>query len=110
MPRYELVEGASNKFWDSKLAGSPLTTTFGKIGSQGQTPLKPRPKQSTSPRPHRRWRCHRAGRDGARHVLRILEGNSSKFWEIAIDGTTVATRYRRSAAPARRCRKCTTPP
>ncbi|MBX3159254.1 MAG: WGR domain-containing protein [Deltaproteobacteria bacterium] len=40
MPRYEFVEGSSSKFWDIKLAGSSFTTTFGKIGSTGQTQIK----------------------------------------------------------------------
>ncbi|MFT3698903.1 MAG: WGR domain-containing protein [Kofleriaceae bacterium] len=40
MPRYELSEGTSNKFWDIKLDGKSFTTTYGKIGSNGQTTIK----------------------------------------------------------------------
>jgi uncharacterized protein (TIGR02996 family) len=40
MPRYEFSEGTSNKFWDIKLKGTSFTTTFGKIGANGQTQLK----------------------------------------------------------------------
>ncbi len=40
MPRYELSDGSSNKFWDIRLAGKSFTTTFGKIGATGQTQLK----------------------------------------------------------------------
>ncbi|HEX4456168.1 MAG TPA: WGR domain-containing protein [Kofleriaceae bacterium] len=40
MPRYEFAEGSSNKFWEIKLDGSSFTTTYGKIGTPGQTTLK----------------------------------------------------------------------
>ncbi len=40
MPRYELSEGTSNKFWQIDLKGASFTTTYGKIGSSGQTSLK----------------------------------------------------------------------
>jgi predicted DNA-binding WGR domain protein len=40
MPRYEFSEGTSNKFWQIDLSGSSFTTTFGKIGTAGQTSTK----------------------------------------------------------------------
>jgi uncharacterized protein (TIGR02996 family) len=40
MPRYELSEGSSNKFWEIELKGSSFTTTYGRIGAKGQTTLK----------------------------------------------------------------------
>ena len=40
MPRYEFSEGTSNKFWEIKLSGASFTTTYGKIGTAGQTTLK----------------------------------------------------------------------
>ena len=40
MPRYELVDGKSNKFWEITLEGSSFTTTYGRIGTTGQTTLK----------------------------------------------------------------------
>jgi uncharacterized protein (TIGR02996 family) len=40
MPRYEYSEGTSNKFWDITLSGKSFTTTYGKIGSNGQTTIK----------------------------------------------------------------------
>ena len=40
MPRYEFSEGSSNKFWEIKLDGASFTTTYGKIGTPGQTTLK----------------------------------------------------------------------
>src|ERR1044071_6491608 len=41
MPRYEFSEGSSNKFWDITLTGKSFTTTYGKIGANGQTTIKP---------------------------------------------------------------------
>ncbi len=40
MPRYEFSEGTSNKFWEINLSGSQFTTTYGKIGTSGQTTIK----------------------------------------------------------------------
>jgi uncharacterized protein (TIGR02996 family) len=40
MPRYEFSEGTSNKFWEIQLAGKSFTTTYGRIGSDGQTTIK----------------------------------------------------------------------
>ena len=40
MPRYEFSEGSSNKFWEINLSGKAYTTTYGKIGSNGQTTIK----------------------------------------------------------------------
>ena len=37
MTRFELSEGTSNKFWEIRLEGKSLTTTFGKIGTAGQS-------------------------------------------------------------------------
>jgi uncharacterized protein (TIGR02996 family) len=38
--RYEFSEGTSNKFWEIALSDTSFTTTFGKIGSNGQTTIK----------------------------------------------------------------------
>src|SRR5688572_14619026 len=40
MPRYEFSEGKSNKFWEIKIEGKFVTTTYGKIGSSGQSTSK----------------------------------------------------------------------
>jgi uncharacterized protein (TIGR02996 family) len=40
MPRYEFSEGSSNKFWEINLSGKSFTTTYGKIGANGQTTIK----------------------------------------------------------------------
>ena len=40
MPRYELVDGSSSKFWEIALAGKSFTTTYGRIGAAGQSTTK----------------------------------------------------------------------
>ena len=40
MPRYELVDGKSKKFWEISLSGSDFTTSFGRLGTKGQTKTK----------------------------------------------------------------------
>jgi predicted DNA-binding WGR domain protein len=40
VPRYEFVEGTSNKFWEISLDGSSFSTTYGKIGTSGTTTQK----------------------------------------------------------------------
>jgi predicted DNA-binding WGR domain protein len=40
MPRYEFSEGTSNKFWQIDLSGKSFSTTYGKIGTAGQTTVK----------------------------------------------------------------------
>jgi predicted DNA-binding WGR domain protein len=40
MPRYEFSDGKSNKFWEIELDGTSFTTTYGRIGTNGQTSMK----------------------------------------------------------------------
>jgi uncharacterized protein (TIGR02996 family) len=40
MARYEFSEGSSNKFWEIALEGKSFTTTWGRIGSEGQSTTK----------------------------------------------------------------------
>ncbi len=40
MPRYEMVEGSSSKFWEITLDGASFTTTYGRIGTDGQSTTK----------------------------------------------------------------------
>ncbi|HYC90672.1 MAG TPA: DUF4132 domain-containing protein [Thermoanaerobaculia bacterium] len=40
MRRFELVEGASNKFWEVEISGSDVTTRWGRIGTAGQSKTK----------------------------------------------------------------------
>lgn len=40
MPRYEFSDGKSNKFWEIELQGKAFTTTYGRIGTSGQSTTK----------------------------------------------------------------------
>ncbi|HYC89750.1 MAG TPA: DUF4132 domain-containing protein [Thermoanaerobaculia bacterium] len=40
MRRFELVEGASNKFWEVEVSGNDVTTHWGRIGTAGQSKTK----------------------------------------------------------------------
>jgi uncharacterized protein (TIGR02996 family) len=40
MPRYELSDGKSNKFWEIELADDQFTVRYGRIGTDGQTQVK----------------------------------------------------------------------
>ncbi len=44
--RFELVQGASSKFWEVSQNGSEFTVRFGRIGTEGQSP---KPKDAGSP-------------------------------------------------------------
>lgn len=42
MKRYfEFVGGSSAKFWECSVSGSTVTVRFGRIGTDGQTQVKP---------------------------------------------------------------------
>lgn len=46
MPRYEFVEGSSSKFWEIELEGTSFTTTYGRIGTDGQSSMKEWPSEA----------------------------------------------------------------
>ena len=151
MPRYELSEGTSNKFWEINLAGTSFTTTYGKIGSNGQTTIKSfgsdaeakkeydkivaekvkkgyslvggkaakgtppggvaaqKPAAKAAPKAALKTTAKAepaakpttssaSGKAGARY-FEFVEGSSSKFWEVNVDGTTVKTRYGKIGTP-----------
>ncbi|MCX5741677.1 MAG: WGR domain-containing protein [Proteobacteria bacterium] len=52
MPRYEFSEGSSNKFWQIELKGKSFTTTYGKIGTDGQTTIKQFPSDADAKKEH----------------------------------------------------------
>lgn len=52
MPRYELVEGTSKKFWEIALEGASFTTTYGRIGTDGQTTMKEYDSEEKARREH----------------------------------------------------------
>ena len=49
MPRYEFSEGSSNKFWEIQLDGTSFTTTYGRIGTDGQSSLQVWPTEAKAP-------------------------------------------------------------
>jgi predicted DNA-binding WGR domain protein len=46
--RFEFVEGTSKKFWEVFAAGSDVTVRFGRIGTDGQTQVKPHPTEAAA--------------------------------------------------------------
>jgi uncharacterized protein (TIGR02996 family) len=149
MARYELSEGTSNKFWEIKLSGASFTTTYGKIGTAGQTTLKEFNSEAEAKKEHDKLVAEKTrkgyalagggqaaaprnddddtreatpvakaaakparpaparpapapaapaapaaspGTPGARY-FELVEGTSSKFWEIKLDGESLTTRY-----------------
>src|SRR5688572_20088817 len=52
MPRYELSDGRSNKFWQIELSGTSFTTTYGKIGTAGQKSIKTFATEAAAQREH----------------------------------------------------------
>ena len=50
MPRYELVEGTSKKFWEIGQSGCEMTVRYGRIGINGQTQTKTFPDEARTTR------------------------------------------------------------
>lgn len=160
MPRYEFTEGSSRKFWEIELDGTSFTTTYGRIGTDGQTSMKewdseerarkeydkliaektkkgyelvsgdgaaakaaplaatpaapakkavfddegddedeaaePPPKKAAAAAPKAapvaNAGASKSSEPGARY-FEFVEGSSSKFWEIKLEGTSYTTRY-----------------
>lgn len=149
--RYEFAEGSSNKFWEIKLSKNSFTTTYGKIGTGGQTSLKNFASEAEAKKEHDKLVAEKVKKGyqlvgggeaaaakapaaakaapkakgtssfviggqqfdiepnartplavptaaGARY-FEFVEGTSSKFWEVRIDGTAVKTRYGKIGTP-----------
>jgi predicted DNA-binding WGR domain protein len=149
MPRYEFSEGSSNKFWEITLDGSSFTTTYGRIGTDGQTSLKEWDSDEKAKKEYDKLVAEKvkkgytlvggkangkaaakpaaaAGKKNGKAVFddegdededekpkkktaaaaktatkktkgaryfEFVEGSSSKFWEIELDGASFTTRY-----------------
>ena len=142
MPRYEFKEGASNKFWQIDLEGTSFTTTYGKIGTDGQISMKeydseekaqkeydklvaektkkgyvlvggaggadddddedeaPKKKpaaKAAKAAPAKKEAAKPAAKAGGKtkgaRYFEFVDGSSSKFWEIQMEGTSFTTRY-----------------
>ena len=48
MPRFELTEGKSKKFWEVRVEKSTLTVRFGRIGTDGQVKTKKLPSSAAA--------------------------------------------------------------
>ncbi len=155
MPRYEFVEGKSSKFWEIDLDGTSFTTTYGRIGTEGQSSLKeydseekaqkeyeklvaekvkkgyelvsgngapapakaqaqakgavfddegededeapkkkPAKKAAPAPKPAAAKGSSKSDDADARY-FELVDGKSSKFWEIKLEGNYFTTRYGR---------------
>ena len=146
MPRYELSEGTSNKFWEIELDGASFKTTYGKIGTPGQTTLKQwkdaaeakkeyeklvaektkkgyelaggKPAQAAKPAPAATPAAKPAPAAAAKpapaaapkpaagaRYFELSEGTSNKFWEIALAGNAVKTRYGKIGTPGQQTLK-----
>ena len=160
MPRYQFIEGSSKKFWEISLEGTSFTTTYGRIGTDGQMSMKefdsadkaqreydkliaektkkgyelvdaatapaapaaaapapapaaakkssavfddegddeeeaPKPAKkpvAPPPAPKPAAAASKSGDGGARY-FEFVDGGSSKFWEIKLEGTSYTTRY-----------------
>lgn len=52
MPRYELVDATSRKFWEIDVDGETVTVRFGKLGTNGQTQVKTHPSPEVARQAH----------------------------------------------------------
>jgi predicted DNA-binding WGR domain protein len=124
MPRYEFVEGASSKFWEIELHGKSFTTTYGKIGADGQSTTKEWKDEAQARKEYDKLVAEKtkkgytlaggapaapakkdassssspalaalpAAAPGAQR-FELVEGTSSKFWEIKLEGASFTTTY-----------------
>jgi uncharacterized protein (TIGR02996 family) len=110
MPRYEFAEGSSNKFWEIALKGKAFTTTWGRMGTAGQSATKTFGSEAAAKKEYEKLIAEKTakgyrqpGKDGkangkngaAGRYFEFSEGGSSKFWEITLDGKSFVTRYGR---------------
>lgn len=52
MPRYEMIEGTSSKFWDITLEGVTVTVRYGRLGTAGQSNTKTFPSSAEAKKEH----------------------------------------------------------
>jgi uncharacterized protein (TIGR02996 family) len=116
MPRYEFAEGSSSKFWEITLLGKSFTTKFGKIGSAGQTKIKDLATEAAAKAEYEKLiaektkkgyalvgngkakaakpaKAEKAAKPAKGQYFEFKDGGSSKFWEIALDGTGYTVRF-----------------
>ena len=135
MPRYEFSEGSSNKFWEIALKGKAFTTTWGRIGTAGQSATKTFGSPAQAEKEYEKLVAEKiakgyrlSSKNGkasaqdqgdeeddekaapAGRYFEFSEGGSSKFWEITLDGKSFVTRYGRIGTDGQKTsKKCQTP-
>ena len=108
MPRYEFRQGSSNKFWDITLRGKSFTTTYGKIGANGQTTIKKFASDATAQAEYEKLVAEKVKKGyqpagGAAAPAPAASGkryfeSGDKFWEVFLDGNSVKTRFGKQGA------------
>src|SRR5688500_16458547 len=90
MPRYEFSEGTSNKFWEITLSKNSFTTTYGKIGTAGQSTTKTFGNEAeaqkeadklTAEKVKKGYRLAGAGASAARYV-ELADSRGEAFKEL----------------------------
>lgn len=125
MPRYELVDDRSSKFWEITLDpdGLSFTTRYGRIGSDGKTTLKEYDSPDKARREHDKLIASKvkkgyelveeavpaappaqASADGWQR-LEFVGGKRGKFWEIRQEGKVVTMRQGRVGSEGKITRK-----
>jgi predicted DNA-binding WGR domain protein len=84
MPRYTFSEGTSNKFWQIDLNGSSFTTTFGRIGANGQSSTKAFPSDAKA----------------LAEYNKLIAEKTKKGYQLDGSGVPVGTPTPRAAKPA----------
>lgn len=94
MARYEFSEGSSNKFWEIVLADTSFTTTFGRIGSAGQTSSKSFPTAAKAKLEHDKLVAEKVKKGYQ------LVGSASAPAPVVVARTPVAPSPAPASAPA----------
>ena len=116
MARYEFTEGSSSKFWEIDFSGSSFTTTHGRIGSDGRSTTKDFASPAAAKAAGEKLIAQKTKKgyvkvgakkkaaaktkkpvetDDEWQRYELVEGSSSKFWEVKVDGSNFSTRYGR---------------
>lgn len=117
MARYEV----SSKFWAIEVDGKSFTTTYGKIGSDGRSTTKSFASAAEARQAADKLIAQKEkkgyalvddgdeaedspARPGARY-FEFVDGKSSKFWEVLVDGSALETRHGKIGTDGRITRK-----
>jgi uncharacterized protein (TIGR02996 family) len=82
MPRYEFSEGSSNKFWEIELEGKSFTTTWGRIGSAGQSTTKTFKSEAQAKEEHDKLTAEKV----AKGYRLVGQGRKAADQEVADEG------------------------